>query len=192
LKLHDLHHVPDTALPEAYTLYRVQRVATRPGTRRVGALRLAPAGLLASRFDVPKAVVGYFGEGPDTALYESMARREATSLSLAMLAGRQLMAMQSTRTLRLADLRPHVSSWPFLQALRYAQTQAVAADALRLGFEGLMYRSAQHYGRDCIALFEPCLADLKLVWRAPLINDAGGLHRAAAQAIEGSQIPVVP
>jgi len=192
MKLEDLQYVPEHRLATAFTVYRVQRAAARPGTARVGALKLAPAGLLAARFDLPDHVVGYFAEAPETAMYESLARREALSLSLAAVGARQLLAMQSTRSLRLADLRPHVSTWPFLQSLRYALTQQIAADAHRQGYEGLVYRSAQQHGQDCLALFGPALGALKLVKRVPLVDAAGGLHRAVANAILGSQVPLVP
>lgn len=191
LKLGDLQYVPEHHLPAAFTVYRVQRATARPGALVIGALKLAPAGLLSSRFDITAHPVGYFAEGPETAVYEALARREALSLSMSSLATRQLLALQSTRTLRLADLRPHAPTWPFLQSLRYALTQHIAADADSQGYEGLLYRSAQHYGQDCLLLFGPAWA-LKLAWRVPLVNPAGGLHRAAAAAVLGSQISLVP
>lgn len=192
MKLEDLQYVPEYRLAAAFTVYRVQRSAARPGTVTVGALKLAPAGLLAARFDLPGHAVGYFAEAPETAVYESLARREASSLSLATVGARQLLAMQSTRTLHLADLRPHVSTWPFLQSLRYAITQQIAADAHEQGFEGVMYRSAQQYGQDCLALFGAALGALKLVRRVPLVDAEGGVHRAVASAVRGSQVPLVP
>ena len=36
------------------------------------------------------------------------------------------------------------------------------------GFEGIVYRSAQHYGQDCFALFGPSLEALALVRRERL------------------------
>lgn len=192
MKLGDLQYVPEHHVPIAFTLYRVQRAAARPGTVAIGALKLAPAGLLASRFDLTAHPVGYFAEGPETAVYESLARREALSLPLSIVATRQLLAMQSTRSMRLADLRPHTSTWPFLQSLRYASTQQIAADADSLGYEGVLYRSAQQYGQDCVTLFGPALSALKLVRRVPLVDAMGGLHRAVANALLGSQVPLVP
>jgi hypothetical protein len=100
--------------------------------------------------------------------------------------------MQSMGTLRLADLRPHVSTWPFLQSLRYAVTRRIAADAHSQGYEGVLYRSAQQYGQDCLALFGSALSALKLVRRVPLVDASGCLHRAAANALLGSQVPLVP
>lgn len=38
--------------------------------------------------------------------------------------------------LRIADLRPHATDWPVMQLLRYASTQALAADLLGHGFDG--------------------------------------------------------
>ncbi|MFT3664554.1 RES family NAD+ phosphorylase [Piscinibacter sp.] len=192
MKLSDLAYVPEHNLPAALTLYRVQRSTSRPGTVRVGALRLPPAGTLAGRFDLARVAVGYFGEAPETAVYEALARREVTSLSVSLLTQRSLLALQTQRTLRLADLRPHAPSWPFLQSLRLHLTQQVADDAHKLGFEGVIYRSAQQYAHDCYAIFGPALRALKLIGSVRLVNPAGGLHRCVTAALIGSQVPLVP
>jgi hypothetical protein len=152
------------------TLYRVQRSGSRPGTVTIGGLKLPPPGALVGRFDLSLFPVGYFAEAPETAIYESLARREATALSLFLLARRQLLAVQSRRGNRLADLRPHVSSWPVLQSLRLHVTQQLAADAQRLGFEGIVYRSAQQYAHDCYALFGSALRALQMFSRVALVQ----------------------
>jgi len=41
MKLATLQYVPETVLPTAFTLYRVQRARARPGTVTIGALKLA-------------------------------------------------------------------------------------------------------------------------------------------------------
>jgi hypothetical protein len=45
-----------------------------------GPLRLAPAGDRSSRLAVASTTVGYFAESPETAMYESLVRREAVLL----------------------------------------------------------------------------------------------------------------
>lgn len=192
MKLQDLQYVLEHHVAAGASVYRVQRSVARPGSVVVGALKLAPPGLLISRFDLVAHAVAYFADTPETAIYESLARREAMSLSLNVVGARQLLTLQATRSLRLADLRPHASTWPVLQSLRYALTQQIAADANGLGYEGVVYRSAQQYGQDCLALFGPSLSALKLVRRIPLVDPSGGLHRAVANALRGSQVPLVP
>jgi len=43
---------------------------------------LPPSHLLSGRFDVAGVPVGYFAEAPETAVYESLCRREATAVSM--------------------------------------------------------------------------------------------------------------
>ena len=52
----------------------------RAGSVSPGPLRLAPAGDRSSRFAVASTTVGYFAESPETAMYESLVRREAVLL----------------------------------------------------------------------------------------------------------------
>ncbi|WP_298231213.1 RES family NAD+ phosphorylase [uncultured Azohydromonas sp.] len=192
MKLQELSYVPEHELPVASTLFRIQRARSRPGTQAIGPLRVSPPGTLAGRFDLAEQIVGYFAEGPETAIYETLARREAVDLSLADIGRRCLLALQTRQTMRLLDLRPHASFLPVLQSLRVGVTQRIAADASRLGFDGLVYRSAQHYGHDCYALFQPVLGHLKLLWRKPLLDPSGGPHHALLTALHGSQVPLVP
>lgn len=188
MKLQDLQYLPPTSLATSQTVYRVQRQRARRGTARVGPLKLPPAGTLTSRFAVGTALVGYFAESPETAVYESLVRREATSLSLAVAGSRELLCLQATRPVQLLDLRPHAPTWPFLQSLRFEATRAVAAEAMAAGFEGIAYRSAQHYGQDCFALFGPALEALALVRRERLMLPDGAMHQALYNAIRGGQI----
>ena len=192
MKLRDLQYLPPTLLAASRTIYRIQHTRRRAGTLTIGPLKLAPAGDLSTRFAVPAAAAGYFAESPDTAVYEALARREAVSLSLSKAAVRQLLCLQAERPIHLLDLRQHVSSWPVLQSLRFSATQQVAAEALAAGFEGIAYRSAQHYGQDCFVVFGGALSALKLVWRKMLVMPDGAMHQALATAIRGAQIAVVP
>ena len=192
MKLRDLQYLPPTTLATSQTVYRVQRAKPRPGTTTVGPLKLAPPGDMSSRFAVPSAPAGYFAESPDTAVYESLVRREAVSLSISNAASRTLLCLRTTRPIQLLDLRPHASSWPVLQSLRFSSTQEVAAEALAAGFEGIAYRSAQQHGQDCFVVFGAALKAFKLVWRKALVLEDGSVYQALAAAMRGGQIVVVP
>ncbi len=148
---------------------------------------------MAGRFDLCDVPVGYFAESPETAIYESLCRREATGLSLSLVVQRSLLCLQTSSTLRLLDLRPHAQSWPVLQSLRFSHTQALAAEAHAQGFVGIVYRSAQQSGMDCFVLFGPALDGLRLVRSESLIErEQGCLHRVMAAALQGSQVPLTP
>lgn len=192
MKLHDLQYAPTTSLAVSQTVYRVQRSRAHPDSVRVGALRLAPAADTSSRFAIGTEPVAYFAESPETALYESLVRREAVLLSMKMVSARALLCLRTTRSLQLLDLRPHAPSWPVLQSLRFEATQGIAKDALATGFDGIVYRSAQQYGQDCLVVFGLAADAFKLAWRKPLVRPDGALHQALATAIRGGQIMVVP
>lgn len=119
-------------------------------------------------------------------------RREAVSLSISNAAGRQLLCLRAIRPIQLLDLRQHASSWPVLQSLRFSATQGIAAEAVTAGFEGIAYRSAQHYGQDCFVVFGAGLKAFKLVWRKALLFPDGSMHQALAAAIRGGQILLAP
>lgn len=192
MRLHDLQYLPPVTLAASQTVYRVQRARARPGAATIGPLKMAPVGDMSSRFAIAKAVTCYFAESPETALYESLVRREAVSLSLSSGAGRQLLCLRTTRPIQLLDLRPHASSWPVLQSLRFSVTQGIAGEAAAAGFEGIAYRSAQHYGQDCFVVFGAGLKAFKLVWREALVLPDGSMHQALAAAIRGGQIMLAP
>lgn len=192
MRLHDLQYLPPVTLAASQTVYRVQRARARPGATTIGPLKMAPVGDMSSRFAIAKAATCYFAESPETALYESLVRREAVSLSLSSAAGRQLLCLRTTRPIQLLDLRPHASSWPALQSLRFSVTQDIAAEAVAAGFEGIAYRSAQHYGQDCFVVFGVGVKAFKLVWREALMLPDGSMHQALAAAIRGGQIMLAP
>lgn len=79
-----------------------------------------------------------------------------------------------------------------LQSLRFSATQGIAAEAVTAGFEGIAYRSAQHYGQDCFVVFGAGLKAFKLVWRKALLFPDGSMHQALAAAIRGGQILLAP
>jgi hypothetical protein len=193
MKLADLEFAPSFDLPAPAVLYRVQRLRARRGSQRVGRVLLPPSDLLNGRFDVAGTAVGYFAEAPETAVYESLCRREAAFLSVQAAATRALLCVQSSRTLTLLDLRPHASSWPVLQSLRLAHTQEVAAEAKAQGFAGIVYCSAQQQNMHCFALFGQSLNGLRAVWSEQLIESGtGNVHAVLASGIRGSQVPLVP
>jgi RES domain len=192
MNLKDLEYVPTATLPALQTVYRVQRTAALSTTVTVGPLLLPPAGLLSGRFDLATMDVGYFAETPETAAFEALARREAKTLSLAVLGQRGLICVQATLALQLLDLRPHTPTWPVLQSQRMHVTQTLAAAALQAGFEGIVYRSAQQYGHDCYAVFGAALHGFNSVWSQPVLKPSGAIHPAVMAAIQGAQIPLVP
>jgi hypothetical protein len=188
MKLHDLQYLPPVTLAASQTVYRVQRTKARPGAASIGPLKMAPVGDMYARFALASTETCYFAESPETAVYESLVRREAVSLSISAAAGRQLLCLRATRPIKLLDLRQHASSWPVLQSLRFSVTQQIAAETLAEGFGGIAYRSAQHYGQDCFVVFGPGLKGFKLVWRKGLVLADGSMHQALATAIRGGQI----
>lgn len=193
MKLVELEHAVDFTLPSPSILYRVQRLRSRRGAVAIGPLRVPPRGLLLNRFDLVDDEAAYFAESSETAVYETMARREATSLSMTTVASRALLTLQTTAPLRLLDLRFHAGAWPVLQSLRYAETQELAREARALGYDGFIYRSAQQYGSDCVVLFgADAMRCVRLVTKLPLVSAAGALHRAAAEAIRGAKVPFTP
>lgn len=193
MKLADLEFTPSLDLPFPSVLYRIQRARARRGSLRVGRILLPPSHLLNGRFDLSGISVGYFAEAPETAVYESLCRREATAVSLQAAAMRTLLCVQTTQPMMLLDLRMHASSWPVLQSLRVRHTQELAAEAHAQGFAGIVYCSAQQPNMDCYAIFGDALASLRAVWSERLTEPStGNLHAVLASAIKGSQVPLVP
>jgi hypothetical protein len=193
MKLAELEHAIDLLLPSPSILYRVQRLRSRRGAVPVGPLRVPMRGLLLNRFDLVDDEAAYFADSSETAIYETLARREAVTLSLSVLAGCALLTLQTKSPLNLLDLRFHVGAWPVLQSLRYTETQELAAEARAASYDGLIYRSAQQDGSDCIVLFgASAMRSVKLVSKLPLLSSASALHRAAARAVRGAKVPLTP
>ena len=191
--LSDFEYAPAYTLPASLALYRVQRHTRRPGDKKIGRIRLAPPGILCGRFDLPDDLVGYFGERPETAGYECLARREVIAMQYAALAQRELMCVTVSRPILLLDLRPHAQSWPVLQSLRFSLTQQLAADARGAGYEGIIYKSAQQFGMNCMAIFGPGLKSLRHAWSERLTEaSTGNLHWLVADLKRGAQIDVLP
>ncbi|MCE4556927.1 RES domain-containing protein [Pelomonas cellulosilytica] len=60
------------------------------------------------------------------------------------------------------------------------------------GFEGIVYRSAQHHGQDCLVVFGAGLRSFKRVWRKALVLADDSMDQALATASRGGQIMLAP
>ena len=160
MKLKELNP-PLTELPAGQTFFRVQLTRARLGSVRLQGLLLPPAGVLAGRFCLPDQVSAYLADSADTALFESLFRRDVVSMTLAELRKRALVQVTTTRSLRLVDLRPLAEPYPLLQSLRIAQTQALGHECFKAGHHGLIYASAQHPHHACVCVLPAGIAALK-------------------------------
>ncbi len=192
MNLQDIQFLAPYKLAAGQSLYRVQRRTAISGTTRRGPLKLAPPGVTAGRFDLEATPCAYLAESPETSLYESVFRREVTGVSLTRLAQLELVTVQITHESEFGDLRPHASSWPVLQSLRYRETRELAEAAFNAGYQGLLYRSAQQFGQDCMVWFDPPAGAVKLLSATPLVNESGALSRWAFDAARRSRVPLVP
>lgn len=194
-----LNDPPEQRLSQLTVLYRVQRIDVRHDTVLIGPLKLPPVGPPPmppfNRFDVMGVNVGYFADSAITAVYETLVRRETVSLSLSgTVAKRELLAVQTSAPLRLVDLRGSAHDWPVLQSLRYDTTQELATGAVKLGFDGMVYKSAQRFDADCYVLFgQVALASVQAVDLVTLTEPTLGTpHRAVVDAIRGSGLALTP
>lgn len=182
---------PPFLLSRRQVLFRIQPARARPGSPAIGALRVARANSLAGRFSVPDKRVAYFADSEDTAGYEVFGRREQQFISLERLRAGELLCAELTDDLSLLDLTQHAGAYPALQSTRYSPTQALAAQAARAGFDGIVYRSAQQHGGTCYALFEHTFPHVRARWRQRLIQPTtGNLHRLVATVALGAQLPL--
>ncbi len=159
MKFKDLNPtVIELAAP--YVFYRTQLIRPRVTSVQMNGVSMPPVGLMHGRYCLPDEPVAYLADSPDTALYESLLRRETVSRSLSELRRRCLVEFVTTGTLRLADLRGLAEPYPVLQSLRVAQTQELAADCRAMHLDGMVYASAQHPHHTCIALFQSGIKQL--------------------------------
>jgi hypothetical protein len=183
--------VEEHTLPSSSFLQRVQIKRSRPGTVAIGPVRLPPSDLCIGRFDIPATPVGYFAEMAETAMYEALARRERTFLAADQLRSRALLTVRTSQDLRLLDLRPCAHDYPVLQSLRYSETQTLALEAFRQGYDGIAYHSAQQHAGVCYALFQDSLRSTRKVRTEDLVHPASGtFHRALVNVLRGSAIPL--
>lgn len=174
------------------TWYRIQRKAARKDSIRLKGYVLTPPGGLSSRFDLAGESTAYLGDTPETALYESLFRREIRSCSWERLKQRALVSFEIKSRLRLADLRGLPEHYPVLQSMRYEHTQSLAAECRQQDLHGILYASAQHLHHDCICLFESGMEQTRKTSSIPLVQAATGqLHKSVIAAAYRSQVPVI-
>lgn len=176
---------------QGQVLYRVQWSVPDKASIQRGAVRLR-GGSRTGRFDLAHGLSAYFAARPQTALHEAVYRKDLLELSTRGVASRELIAVAITQPMALADLRPYSSHFPVLQSARIQETQELADDLHRLGFDGLICRSAQQDGHDCVVLFDPGAELFRLLWRSPLSKRNGTGHAWSAVADQGARIPAKP
>jgi len=84
-------------------------------------LSLPPVGLMQGRFCLSSEPVAYLADSPQTALYESLLRRETVSRTLSELRRRCLVEFVTSGPLRLADVRGLAEPYaaPFAQYVEF-------------------------------------------------------------------------
>ena len=180
----------ELAAPNVF--YRVQLIRSRTSSVVLNGLSLPPSGLMHGRFCLKGAPVAYLADSPETALYESLLRREAVSRSLSELRRKCLVEFATKGPLRLADLRSMAEPYPVLQSLRVAQTQEFAADCKAMGLDGILYASAQHPQHSCVALFKSGILQLGKRGAQRLVKmGTNRLLQVAQTALWRSGVPLV-
>jgi RES domain-containing protein len=186
------HTPPILEVPAHQVWHRVQRKSARKDSVRHKGYLLAPPGGLAGRFDLADEATAYLADSPETALYESLFRREVRSCHLSRIEQRALLSFETQAPLRLADLRGLETHYPVLQSMRYETSQAFAAACRQQGLHGVLYASAQHPSHSCICLFDAGMDRTKKVAAVDLLQAGTGLlHKAVVLAARGSQVPIL-
>lgn len=183
---------PVLELPAHQTWHRVQRATARSGSVRLKGYVLAPTGGLTGRFDLAGEPTAYLADSPETALYESVFRREVRSCHWDRLLERMMATFETRASLRLADLRGLEERYPVLQSMRYETSQRFAHECRQQELHGILYASAQHPRHSCICLFRSGIERTKKLTVFALVDPGTGhLLRSAANAARGSQVPIV-
>jgi len=191
MNLRTLDEIAPYSLGRHQDVYRVQRWRADPDGPARGPLRVAPAGIGRGRFDLPDQRVAYFADSPETAAFETIGRRELTFIALDGLRSAELLCVKTTRELTLVDLTRLAPDWPVLQSMRYGPSQALAAEAAAEGFDGVVYRSPQHYAGTCFAVFEHAFGELRRRWHQRLIEPgSGNVHRVVQTVAERGGLPI--
>jgi RES domain len=191
MKLHELNP-PVIEIPKQARWYRIQRLKALKGSVRINGFVLAPSGLLANRFDLQSQATAYVADSAETALYESLFRREARSCTMESLNQRALVTFETTHSMRIADLRGHEEPFPVLQSLRYEDTQQLAQDCWHQGLQGVLYASAQHPHHSCLCLFAKAITSMRRLTVTPLVAPhSNRLHKAVVNAAHGSRVPLL-
>lgn len=193
MKKTDLLSFPKYIIPENTLISRIQKKADNAS--RFGFISVPNPGSLSGRFDLISTATAYFTYEPITAVYEAICRRDAPRVSLAALQKKEIISVATTCPMNLLDTRDFTSDFPVLQSLNFGKTQEVAKFAHGEKLMGIIYRSAQQYGCDCIVLFENAIPNLKLISSDLIVNIINGdkvLHETIHAALKGSCLNLVP
>lgn len=183
---------PIIELPAHQIWHRIQRKTARSDSVRKNGFVLAPSGGLVGRFDLVNEPTAYLGDSPETALYESLFRREVRSCHWDRLQQRVLTRFETQHALRLVDLRGLEERYPVLQSLRYEATQGFAQDCRQQELNGILYASAQHPYHGCVCLFQSGIEKAKRIFSIPLVKSGTEqLHDAVVLAARGSEVPII-
>lgn len=186
------HTPPILEIPAQQIWHRVQRKSGRGDSVRLKGYVLAPPGGLAGRFDLAHEATAYVADSPETALYESLFRREVRSCHFSRLEQRTLVSFETIEPVRLVDVRGLEERYPVLQSMRYETSQAFAQACRQQGLHGVLYASAQHPSHSCVCLFKAGIERTKKVEAVTLVQpDTGLLHKAVVLAARGSQVPIL-
>ncbi|WP_342617481.1 RES family NAD+ phosphorylase [Rhodoferax sp. GW822-FHT02A01] len=186
------HTPPVLEIPAHQHWYRVQRTTARKDSVRHKGYVLAPPGGLAGRFDLADEATAYLADNPETALYESLFRREARSCHWIRIEQRALLTFETHSPLRLVDLRGLETHFPVLQSMRYETSQAFARACRQQGLHGVLYASAQHASHSCVCLFMDGIDKTRKVTTEALVQPGTGLLlKAVVNAARGSQVPIL-
>ncbi|MBC7919291.1 MAG: RES family NAD+ phosphorylase [Rhodoferax sp.] len=186
------HTPPILEIPAHQVWHRVQRKTARKDSVRHKGYVLAPPGGLAGRFDLADEATAYLAYSAETALYESLFRREVRSCHFSRIEQRALLSFETQAPLRLVDLRGLEAHYPVLQSMRYETSQAFATACRQQGLHGVLYASAQHASHSCVCLFIAGVERTKKVDAVELVQPGTGLlHKAVVAAARGSQVPIL-
>ena len=186
------HTPPVLEIPSHQVWHRVQRKISRGDSVRLKGYVLAPPGGLAGRFDLPDEATAYVADSPETALYESLFRREVRSCQLSRIGQRAMVSFQTMAPIRLVDLRGLEERYPVLQSMRYETSQAFALGCRQQGLHGVLYASAQHPSHSCVCLFKNGIELTKKLDAIALVQPGTGqLHKSVVLAARGSQVPIL-
>lgn len=168
--------------------------ALRRGAAAFGSIGyiLAPTGGLTGRFDLADEPAAYLADSSETALYESVFRREVRSCHWDRLLERTMVTFETRASLHLADLRRLEERYPVLQSIRYEISQKFAQDCRQQNLQGILYASPQHPHHSCVCLFKSGIEQTKKLTAFALVEPgSGNLLKSAANAARGSQVPIV-
>jgi hypothetical protein len=183
---------PILEIPKNHVWHRVQRKSPRKDSLRLNGYVLAPFGGLTGRFDLINESVAYLADDPETALYESLFRREVRNCHLSRIEQRALVKFETLSPLRLADLRGLEAHYPVLQSMRYETSQSFSSACRQQELHGVLYASAQHASHSCLCLFMAGIERTKKIETTALVQASSGLlHKAVVQAARGSQVPIL-